>query len=143
MENSMRKLLFVAIVLVVLVAASAARAQMSNKLESTPYLAKTADFTLASGPQYLGGWSIREAAASAAVATVIIRNGSDTDSATGGVQCAASGGSTQVGGQALAFIELAANGSSTETLSLPVNASNGLCADIVAGEVDIAIYLAR
>jgi hypothetical protein len=126
-----------------LLAAGAALAGMGNKYDAIAYSAKTADFTLVSGPVYLGGWSLREAAASAAVATVIIRDGADTDTGTGGVQCAASGGVTQVGGRALAYIELPGNGSAGENYAQPINAPNGLCADVVAGEVDITIYLER
>jgi len=138
----MRKWLFALLALIVLAAAPAS-AQQGTYYEARPFLAQAADFTAYGTATYLGGWSIRESAGTAAVATVIIRNGGDTDTGTGGVQCAASGGVTQVGGQALAFIELSANGSAGENYAVPISAGNGVCADVVAGTVDATFYFVK
>lgn len=118
-------------------------AQVGSHSEVLPYTAKAADFTVAGQAVYITGWSIRESAGSANVATVVLRNGADTDTDTGGVQCAASGGSVQVGGQELAFIELAASNSETITLDYPLSAGFGVCADVLAGTVDLTLYISR
>jgi len=110
--------------------------------EGNAYTAKAADFTAVLGGTYLMGWSVRESAGTPAVATIIIRNGADTDTGTGGVQCAASGGVTQVGGQELAFVELAANASDIQMVP-NISAPKGICVDVVAGTVDVVLYTGR
>ena len=103
--------------------------------------AKNATFTVTGSAVRMTGWSIRESAGSAAVATVILRNGADTDTGTGGVQCAASGGVAQVGGEALAYIELSANQSVGEDYTYALSAPNGICASVVAGTIDLTVYI--
>jgi hypothetical protein len=105
------------------------------------YPGKNADFTVTDSAVKITGWSVRESAAGAAVATVILRNGADTDTGTGGVQCAASGGVAQVGGEPLIFIELAPDESVGEEYYDGLSAPLGLCADIVAGTVDLTVYV--
>lgn len=78
----------------------------------------------ASGVGRLLGWSIRESAGVAAVATVLIRAGT-TDTAP-----------------IIAAIELAANGSSTEWLGPQgVQARDGIRVQVVAGTVEGAVYI--
>ena len=83
----------------------------------------TADTQGVSGAQTLVGYSIRESAGTAAVATVILRNGTSTSD------------------PAVAIIELAANAS--ETRALPaVECASGVFVDRVAGETELVLYVA-
>jgi hypothetical protein len=70
----------------------------------------------------LVGFSVRESAGSAAVATVIIRNG-DSDAAP-----------------AVAMIELAADGSQTAKLPA-IDCPDGIFVERVAGSTELAIYV--
>jgi hypothetical protein len=97
----------------------------AGAVTATPYAAKTTDVqgVAAADGLRLVGYSIREAAASAAVATVRLRNGTaDTD-------------------PILAIIELAADASSQITLPEGgLDAADGVFVEVVAGEVDIVLY---
>jgi len=90
----------------------------------TVQAAKTADFDLAAAlaNQRLLCYTIRESASSAAAATVALRH----DVAAGGCS-----------GNAFAYIELAANASHTYCFGdRGLAAASGICADVLAGEVD-------
>lgn len=82
----------------------------------------TADAQGVTGAATLVGYSIRESAATAAVATVIIRNG------------------TLATDPAVAIVELAANASTTAALP-SVDCSNGVFIDRVAGETELVLYI--
>lgn len=89
----------------------------------------TADTTLeaATNNMRLLGWTARESAGTAAVATVILRHG------------VVSGGSCT--GNVIAYIELAANGSDHENYApLGLSAASGVCADVLSGTVDVNIF---
>lgn len=73
-------------------------------------------------PATVVGYSAREAAASAAVATVLIRNG------------------TTASDPIVAMIELAADASQTATLPA-VDCPNGVFVDRVAGTTELVIYV--
>lgn len=68
-----------------------------------------------------GGWSVREAAATAAAATVRFRD-------------------TSVAGQILAVLELAADGSDTTVLDPAVVPDGGVYVEVVAGTVEGVVY---
>lgn len=97
----------------------------AGAVTATPHAAKTADVqgVAAADGLRLVGYSIRESASSAAVATVRLRNGTaDTD-------------------PILALIELAANASAQVTLpDGGLDAEDGIFVEVVAGEVDIVLY---
>lgn len=91
------------------------------------YLAAT-DITADSdhaGVRTFAGFSVREAAVTAAAATVRFRQ---TDGA---------GGAT---GQILAELELAADASETVTFDIPVSAPDGVHVEVVAGTVEGVLY---
>lgn len=95
----------------------------------TSFTAQAADFTVeaATANLRIKGWSIRESAAGAAVATVVIRHDADGT-------C----DSTAV----VAFVELSANQSLQQDYGPDgLAAASGLCVDVIAGEVDFAAYL--
>ena len=86
--------------------------------------AKTADFDLAAATanQRLLGYTIRESAGTPAVATAVLRH----DVAAGGCT-----------GNAFAYVELAANSSTTFFFGdRGAGAASGICVDVLAGEVD-------
>lgn len=96
----------------------------------TANTALTADTTLeaATNNLKLYGWTVRESAGTAAVATVILRHG-----ALSGSDCTA--------GAVIAFIELAANGSAQQTYApLGLAVASGVCVDIISGTIDANIY---
>lgn len=96
----------------------------------TSFTAQAADFTVeaATANLRLMGWSIRESAAGAAVATVVIRHDADGT-------C----DSTAV----FAFIELSANQSlQQEYGDRGKAAASGVCVDVIAGTVDFVASLA-
>lgn len=68
----------------------------------------------------LVGWSFREAAASPAAATVLLRNDA-------------------LAGQVIAYIELPANGSETVTLDHPMQVA-GVYVEVVAGTVEGVLF---
>lgn len=74
------------------------------------------------GAATLTGYSVRESAASAAVATVILRHG------------------TSAAAPAIAFIEIGANASQTATLPA-IDCPNGIFVDRVAGTSEISIFV--
>lgn len=82
----------------------------------------TADVQGVSGAATLAGYSIRESAGTAAVATVILRNG------------------TTATDPIAALIELAANQSTTATLPA-VDCPGGVFVDRVAGETELVLYI--
>lgn len=83
----------------------------------------------ATGGLILLGWSVRESASTAAAATVTLRHDADGT-------C----DSTSV----FAFIELNANESAWEWYGpRGIRATDGVCADITAGTVDINIFTSR
>jgi hypothetical protein len=82
----------------------------------------TGDVQAATGDVDLYGFSARESAGTAAVATVVIRDG------------------TSAAGTPVAFIELAANGSVTTPLP-DVGVRNGLFVDRIAGETELVLYV--
>lgn len=92
---------------------------------------KAADFTLlaATADARLLYWSCRESAASAAVATVVLRH--DTTAAT-------------CDGPVFAYVELAANQSAGDSCagSRGCVAASGICMDVLAGTVDCSVATA-
>lgn len=96
----------------------------------TANTALTADTTLeaATSNLKLYGWTVRESAGTAAVATVILRHG------------VVSGGNCDAGA-VIDFIELAANGDDRQTYApLGLAVASGVCVDVVSGEIDANIY---
>lgn len=96
----------------------------------TANTALTADTTLeaATNNLKLYGWTVRESAGTAAVATVILRHG-----VLSGSDCTA--------GAVIDFVELEANGDDRQTYApLGLAVASGVCADVVAGTVDVNIY---
>ncbi len=83
----------------------------------------TADVQISTGGGKLHGFSCRESAAAAAVATAILRDG------------------TAATGIPLAYIELAANSSQTVVFPAPVEYQTGLFLDRVAGETEITAFV--
>lgn len=95
----------------------------------TSFTAQAADFTVeaATANLRIKGWSIRESAAGAAVATVVIRHDAD---------------GTCDGTAVVAFVELSANQSLQQDYGPDGEAvPNGLCVDVIAGTVDFAAKL--
>jgi hypothetical protein len=95
----------------------------------TSFTAQAADFTVeaATANLRIKGWSIRESAASAAVATVVIRHDAD---------------GTCDGTAVVAFVELSANQSLQQDYGPDGEAiPNGLCVDVIAGTVDFVAKL--
>ena len=95
----------------------------------TEFTGQTSDFTVqaaASGLRIMG-FTVREDAATAAVATVVLRHDADgTCNATG----------------VFAYIELAANQSVTmEFGRAGLQAASGVCADVLAGSVSLNVTL--
>lgn len=96
----------------------------------TANTALTADTTLeaATSNLKLYGWTARESAGTAAVATAILRHG-----VVSGSDCTATG--------VIAFIELAANGSAQQEYApLGLAVASGLCLDVLSGTVDFNVY---
>lgn len=83
----------------------------------------TADVAAFTGPCTLRGWSLREDAGTAAVATVRIWDGT---SATGTV---------------LAAIELAANASTSQAIPDGLRAALGVFVEVVAGSVEGSVWI--
>lgn len=82
----------------------------------------TADAQAVSGASTLAGWSVRESAASAAAASVTLRNGTNSAS------------------PAVALIELAADAS--QAVSVPaVDCPDGVFVDRVAGTTEVVLYV--
>ena len=82
----------------------------------------TADVQGVSGSATVAGYSVRESAGTAAVATVILRNG------------------TAATDPVVALIELAANQSVTASMPA-VDCPNGVFIDRVAGETELVLYI--
>lgn len=80
-----------------------------------------ADGMLTGTPRLLYGWSVRESAGSAAVATFLIRNGSAS-------------------GDIVAAVELLADYSQTVSFAHPVYVPDGIYIDRVAGTIEGSIF---
>lgn len=83
----------------------------------------TADIAFAAGRGKLFGFAARESAGSAAVATFIIRDG------------------TSASGILLIPVELAANTSTSQYFSEPIEFDTGLFLDRVAGETEVTVFV--
>ena len=91
-------------------------------MRGIPAASGTAGVQLVSGPATVYGYSIRDNAATAAVATVVLRDGTSSSA------------------PAVAFIELPADGSRSERLP-GLQFQNGVFVDRAAGTSEIILYV--